>query len=77
MVNKIYGYSKLIYMYKDGDKFEDSLKLSRTEILLLSILWYCIICFQTTKEELKEFFSRYGAVRDSKIIRDAEGLSKG
>ncbi|CAH3121203.1 unnamed protein product, partial [Porites lobata] len=35
------------------------------------------IAFNTTKEELKEFFSRYGAVRDSKIIRDAEGLSKG
>lgn len=75
MVNKIYGYSKLIYMCKDGDKFEDLLQLlkwSRTEILLLCIIW-----FQTTKEELKEFFSRYGAVRDSKIIRDAEGLSKG
>ncbi|XP_078378534.1 protein boule-like [Oculina patagonica] len=35
------------------------------------------IAFNTTKEELKDFFSRYGAVRDSKIIRDNEGLSKG
>ncbi|XP_020630028.1 protein boule-like [Orbicella faveolata] len=35
------------------------------------------IAFNTTKEELKEFFSRYGAVRDTKIIRDQEGLSKG
>lgn len=35
------------------------------------------IAFNTTKEELKDFFSRYGAVRDTKIIRDPEGLSKG
>ncbi|KAJ7363141.1 hypothetical protein OS493_011419 [Desmophyllum pertusum] len=35
------------------------------------------IAFNTTKDELKEFFSRYGAVRDTKIIRDGEGLSKG
>ena len=28
MVNKIYGYNKLIYMCKDGDKFEDLLQFS-------------------------------------------------
>ncbi|KAK2562164.1 Protein boule-like [Acropora cervicornis] len=35
------------------------------------------IAFNTTKDELQEFFSRYGAVRDSKIIRDPQGLSRG
>lgn len=35
------------------------------------------IAFNTTKEELKDFFSNYGAVRDTKIIKDSEGLSKG
>lgn len=41
-----------------------------------------IVCFthcilQTTEPELKQFFSCYGAVKDSKIIADRAGVSKG
>lgn len=32
---------------------------------------------QTTEGEMKDFFSRYGAVRETKIIKDGEGISKG
>ena len=33
--------------------------------------------FQTTDQELKVFFSSYGAVKDTKIICDRAGVSKG
>lgn len=34
-------------------------------------------CLQTTEDELKNFFCAYGAVKDSKIIADRAGVSKG
>ena len=33
--------------------------------------------FQTQENELKLFFSAYGAVKDCKIINDRAGVSKG
>lgn len=33
--------------------------------------------FQTSEQELKQFFAAYGAVKDSKIIADRAGVSKG
>lgn len=38
------------------------------------VFWFVI---KIIKEELKDFFSNYGVVRDMKIIKDSEGLSKG
>ncbi|KAH3716345.1 hypothetical protein DPMN_059066 [Dreissena polymorpha] len=35
------------------------------------------IAANTTEQELKQFFSAYGAVKDSKIIADRAGVSKG
>ena len=33
--------------------------------------------FQTTEDDLREFFSKYGSVRDARIIRDRAEVSKG
>jgi RNA recognition motif-containing protein len=38
---------------------------------------FFLLVFQTTEQELKQFFSAYGAVKDSKIIADRAGVSKG
>lgn len=38
---------------------------------------WIIFFSQTTEGEMKDFFSRYGAVRETKIIKDGEGISKG
>ena len=35
------------------------------------------ISFQTSEEDLREFFSKYGSVRDARIIRDRAEVSKG
>ncbi|XP_032243176.2 protein boule-like [Nematostella vectensis] len=35
------------------------------------------VAFQTTAIELRELFESYGAVRDVKIARDGEGVSRG
>ena len=43
----------------------------------MKILPHTTFVFQTTEQELKDFFSAYGAVKDSKIIADRAGVSKG
>ena len=35
------------------------------------------MCIQTSEEDLREFFSKYGSVRDARIIRDRAEVSKG
>ena len=36
-----------------------------------------ILLIQTTEEDLRAFFSKFGSVRDARIIRDRAEVSKG
>lgn len=38
---------------------------------------YLFSCFQTTEDELRNFFSVFGPIKDVKVICDKSGLSKG